>query len=55
MDTNKYLLTNNFIQLYMVNSGGVGLIIPGKVLVDGRGLEEPRNVVLENDNHIGLY
>jgi 2,4-dienoyl-CoA reductase-like NADH-dependent reductase (Old Yellow Enzyme family) len=46
--------TNQLVEAYRVlASSGVGLLISGNVMVDGAALEAPRNVVIENDRHLG--
>lgn len=45
--------TTDLQQLYAVWArGGTGLLITGNVMIDHRAFVEPRNVVLENDQHL---
>lgn len=48
--------TTDLQQLYAVWArGGTGLLVTGNVMIDHRGLVEPRNVILENDQHLQSY
>lgn len=45
--------TTDLQQLYAVWArGGTGLLVTGNVMIDQRAFVEPRNVVLENDQHL---
>ncbi|WP_407270398.1 NADH:flavin oxidoreductase/NADH oxidase family protein [Radiobacillus sp. PE A8.2] len=56
MATSKYLPTDNLVRLYQTwANGGAGLVISGNVMVDTKALGEPRNVVLEDDDHLDLF
>lgn len=48
--------TTDLQQLYAVwASAGPGLLVTGNVMIDKRAFVEPRNVVLENDQHLQSY
>ncbi|PYZ95122.1 NADH oxidase [Salipaludibacillus keqinensis] len=52
----NHLPTEQIVELYKVwAEGGAGIVVTGNVMIDRKALGEPRNVVLENGDHLNLF
>jgi 2,4-dienoyl-CoA reductase-like NADH-dependent reductase (Old Yellow Enzyme family) len=52
----KNLPSENLFRLYETwAKGGAGIVVTGNVMIDSKALGEPRNVVLENADHLPLF
>lgn len=56
LSTRDHLPTDNINRLYEAwSDGGAGLVITGNVMINDTALGEPKNIVLENDNNLGIF
>ncbi len=56
LGSNIHLPDHRLQQLYRTwDQGGAGILVTGNVMVDGRALGEPGNVVLDKDTELGSF